>query len=171
VVDDDDPILTVGLADLEHSLHVVAPTQHQLLALLREVTAIGYEPRHGQLPNVPPAHGRSLNVPEVDLVDGGKAAQDEGFDGFQQVSDNLDVRMMKTLMTQPANGGGQLHAATRGGDGRHRATTTGLTVLDVPEGRWMSMTTTMSGQRWVIAAPAGPQLLVSKLYELLRELA
>ena len=39
------------------------------------------------------------------------------------------------------------------------------------KGRWMSMATTMSGRRWVIAAPAGPRLLVTKLHELLGDLA
>jgi len=74
------------------------------------------------------------------------------------------------LLKQPVLGISQLWTAARGTDGRLRRADTPIIVRDTAEGRWLTQTTTTSGRRWVIAAPAGPQLVTSKLYEVLRRL-
>lgn len=64
----------------------------------------------------------------------------------------------------------QFWVAARGPDGRRREARTPITVRDTAEGRWLARTTTVSGQRRVLAAPSGPQPLASKLHEVLRGL-
>jgi ESX secretion-associated protein EspG len=124
-----------------------------------------------QLPPLAPAQGRSLNVAASDLTGERAAGDEEGFAGFGQQAEAHDVRALRALLAQPALGGGQLYVAVRGRDGRRRQSDTPITVRDTAEGRWLTQTVTTSGQRWVITAPASPQLLVSKLYETWRVLA
>jgi EspG family len=124
------------------------------------------------LPVMPPAQGRSINVLESDLTGSGRHSQEDGFAGFAAVGESADVRMMKALMAQPPLGGGQLHVAARGRDGRRHTCPAPITYVDVPEGRWLTQVTTNgSGQNWVIATPATSQLLVAKLYEMYRALS
>ena len=122
-----------------------------------------------QLPAVQPAHGRSVNVSEADYM-GARADSEEGFGGFANQTESPDTRALKALLKQPVLGISQLWTAARGTDGRLRRADTPITVRDTAEGRWLTQTTTTSGRRWVIAAPAGPQLVTSKLYEVLRRL-
>jgi hypothetical protein len=124
-----------------------------------------------QLPAVQPAHGRSVNVAEADFT--GSASRpdgDEGFGGFGDRAESPDARALKALFKQPVLGISQFWAAARGADGRLRQADTPITVRDTAEGRWLMQSTATSGRRWVIAAPAGPQLVTSKLYEVLRAL-
>jgi len=74
------------------------------------------------------------------------------------------------LLAEPVLGVSQLWAAARSTEGRLRQAETPLTVRDTAEGRWLTQTTTTSGHRWVTATPAGPQLLTSKLHEILGKL-
>ncbi|MFI9388624.1 ESX secretion-associated protein EspG [Kutzneria sp. NPDC052558] len=132
-----------------------------------------------QLPAVPPAHGRSLNVPETDLS-GARPAQDsdEGFAGFgSQTGPSTDVKLFNTLMNEPRTATSQLYVAVRDGLGRRVRATHNLSVIDVApgrsaEGRWMTQEATNgAGGNWVYAAPANPQALTAKLYEMVRALS
>jgi hypothetical protein len=123
-----------------------------------------------QLPAVPPAHGRSINVSEADFTGTARPNSEEAWTGFNRVSEPHDVRTLKALLDEPVLGISRLWVAARGADGRLHQAETPITVRDTAEGRWLMQTTTSSGQRWVIAAPAGPQLVTSKLYEVLRGL-
>jgi EspG family len=123
----------------------------------------------GQLPARQPAHGRSLNVCEADFT-GSRPDAENAWNGFQPVTEPHDVRALKALMEEPVLGISQLWAAARRTDGRLQQAETPLTVRDTAEGRWVTQTTKTSGQRWVTATPAGPQLLTAKLYEILRRL-
>jgi hypothetical protein len=122
-----------------------------------------------QLPALPPAHGRSVNVCEADFT-GARPDAENAWNGFRPMTESHDVRAMKALLDEPVLGISQLWAAARGPDGRLRQAATPLTVRDTAEGRWLTRATTTSGRRWVTAAPAGPQLLASKLCEILRSL-
>jgi hypothetical protein len=122
-----------------------------------------------QLPALQPAHGRSVNVCEADFT-GARPDTENGWNGFRPMTETHDVRALKALLNEPVLGVSQLWAAARGTDGRLHQAETPLTVRDTTEGRWLTQTTTTSGQRWVTAAPAGPQLLTSKLCEILRGL-
>lgn len=122
-----------------------------------------------QLPALPPAHGRSVNVCEADFT-GARPDAENAWNGFRPMTESHDVRAMKALLDEPVLGISQLWAAARGPDGRLHQAATPLTVRDTAEGRWLTRATTTSGQRWVTAAPAGPQLLASKLCEILRSL-
>ena len=121
----------------------------------------------GRLPAMQAAHGRSLNVCEADFT-GSRQDAEHAWNGFQPMTEPHDVRALKALMDEPVLGISQLWAAARGTDGRLRQAETPLTVRDTAEGRWVTQTTKTSGQRWVTATPAGPQLLTSKLHEILR---
>jgi hypothetical protein len=122
-----------------------------------------------QLPALPPAHGRSVNVCEADFT-GARPDAENGWNGLRPMAETHDVRALKALLDEPVLGISQLWAAARRTDGRIHQAETPLTVRDTAEGRWLTQTTTTSGQRWVTAAPAGPRLLTSKLSEILRGL-
>jgi hypothetical protein len=122
-----------------------------------------------QLPALQAAQGRSMNVCEADFT-GVRPDAENGWNGFQTMTEAHDVRALKALLGEPVLGVSQLWAAARGDDGRLHQVETPLTVRDTAEGRWLTQTTTTSGQRWVTATPAGPQLLTNKLYGILRKL-
>jgi EspG family len=133
-----------------------------------------------QLPAVPPARGRSLNVPETELTGGGqhRAGDDEGFAGFgSQSGPSPDVKLLNTVMGEPRSGTGQLYVAMRDNLGRRHKVKHPVSFIDVAagrsmEGRWLTQVAVNgSGQSWVIAAPATPQLLVSRLHEMVRALS
>jgi len=123
----------------------------------------------GQLPARQPAHGRSLNVCEADFT-GSRPDAENAWNGFQPMTESHDVRALKALMDEPVLASSTRWVAARSTDGRLHQTETPLTVRDTAEGRWVTQTTKTSGQRWVTATPAGPQLLTSKLHEVLRNL-
>jgi EspG family len=133
-----------------------------------------------QLPTVPAAAGRSLNVPEASLTArGGRHGHgdDEGFSGFgSQDGPTPDVKLLTALMAEPRVGGGQLYAAVRDGLDRRCKAPHALSYLDVApgrsgQGRWMTqLTPSSSGENWVFVAPATPQALTTKLYEMYRVL-
>jgi ESX secretion-associated protein EspG len=117
-----------------------------------------------ELPTVPAAQGRSLNVSTAELT-GPNALSDEGFSGFA-AEPSIDVRMLKALMAEPRTNTGQLHVAVRDALGRRRRSKHTVTYLDLTEGRWMTGMST----GWVYAAPATPRALVTKLAETHRAL-
>jgi hypothetical protein len=98
-----------------------------------------------QLPNVPAARGRSLNVRIVEAE-----------------------TQMRRLMAQPRRGSGQLHVAERDSFGRRRRSPRALCYLDTMDGRWM---TQLTANGWVYAAPATGRTLSTKLTEMRRNLA
>lgn len=121
----------------------------------------------GQLPAMAAAHGRSLNVPEIELTGRRAATDDEGFHGFDRPGPSTDARMLLALMAEPRIGTGQLHVAVRDGLGRRRRSPHALGYVDIGagrpgHGRWMTQLTS----NWVYAAPATPQSLAAKLTEM-----
>jgi hypothetical protein len=123
----------------------------------------------GQLPALQPAHGRSMNVCEADFT-GARPDGENAWNGFRPMTESHDVRTLKALLDEPVLRVSQLWAAARGPDGRLHQAETPLTVRDTADGRWLTQTTTASGRRWVTAIPAGPELVTSKLHEVLRGL-
>ncbi|WP_345033188.1 ESX secretion-associated protein EspG [Kutzneria kofuensis] len=118
-----------------------------------------------------PRHGRSINVSEADFT--GAAARpdgEEGFRGFGRQTESRDVRALKALLDEPVLGISQLWVAARGADGRLHQAETPITVRDTAEGRWLTQTTTASGQRWVIAGPGRPAAGDEQLHEILHSL-
>lgn len=111
-----------------------------------------------QLPNTPPADGRSLNIPAADL---------QPSQGVLDEQPSSDVRMLRTLMARPRNASGQLHVAARDRLNRRRRSPNPLSYLDVREGRWMTRAT---ADGWVHATPATVQLIVSTLGRMRRQL-
>lgn len=125
-----------------------------------------------QLPQVRAAHGRGVNVPEHDLAERPRRhRRDDGYDGLRPAQENPDVAHLRRILDQPTIGGGQLFAGVRDQGGRLRSSPHPLSYLDTEDGRWMNhVSVTRTGERWVVAAPAGPELLVRRLYEMQREL-
>ena len=111
-----------------------------------------------QLPNTPPADGRSLNIPATDL---------EPPQGVLDERPSTDVRMLRTLMARPRTASGQLHVATRDRLNRRRRTPNPLSYLDVREGRWMTRAT---ADGWVHATPATARLIATTLGRMRRQL-
>lgn len=133
-----------------------------------------------QLPRVPAAHGRSFNLAEADITpqtaSSSRSREEDTFGGLSAGSPRADAardaQLLTKVLSQPRIGGGELHAALRDRSGRSRAAAYPLTYFDTPDGRWLQqITANRTGQRWVVAAPATPDLLVTKLYEMQQTLA
>jgi len=146
---------------------VVREGEGALLSTIRAEDVV--EAVVAQLPVLQPAQGRSMNVCEADFT-GARPDNENAWNGFHPRNESQDVRALKALLAEPVLGVSQLWAAARSTEGRLRQAETPLTVRDTAEGRWLTQTTTTSGQRWVTATPAGPQLLTSKLHEILGKL-
>jgi len=128
-----------------------------------------------RLPVVPAARGRSLNVPEAELIGGDRrrAGDDEGFAGFSPlVAPSADASLFHALMAEPRTGASQFYVAVRDDLGRRRRVRSPVSCVDVApgratEGRWMTRTSaTGAGVNWVFAAPATEASLVAKLHEM-----
>lgn len=157
-----DGVLAVRYGDTVH----LQPARRDLLA----------EAVVHQLPRVPAARGRAVNVPEQDVTPADTASRhrrlDEGFGGLRRPAENPDVAHLHRILEQPKVGGGQLFAGIRDRGGRPHSSPHPLSYMDTPEGRWMNqVTVTRTGEKWIIAAPANAELLVNRLYEMQRALA
>jgi hypothetical protein len=128
----------------------------------------------GQLPPVPAAHGQSLTVP-ASTVDGGPSGRpaDEEFSVFAgQARTDPAVTRLKRLADEPRTGGAQFHVAVRDRNGRRHRNAFPLNVIDVESGRWfIQRQHNTSREVWITAAPAAPQTLATKLYEMCHALA
>lgn len=130
------------------------------------------------LPHLPAARGRAVNVPEADVnpqqAPPSRHRRDEGFGGLQRREDaqsNPDVAHLHRILAQEKIGGGQLFAGVRDRGGRPRTSPFPLSFMDTPDGRWMNQTTTTrTGEKWIIAAPANNDLLITRLYEMQQSL-
>lgn len=132
----------------------------------------------GQLPRVPAARARAVNVPESDYkpetAPRRPRREEEGFGGLARAEqmENPDVGHLRRIVDLPTTGGGHLYAAIRLHSGRRQQCATPLGYIDTAEGRFLTQTTAgRTGERWLVAAPASPELLVNRLYEMQRALA
>lgn len=132
----------------------------------------------GHLPQVPPARGRSVNLPEAEVRQlvadrmhaapgASKPLPAEAFDIFGKASMAEDARDLVTAMDQPRSGGGELYVAARVRSGERRRCENPLVYVDTQQGRWMTqLSSGRPGERWIVSAPASRQLLMSKLNEM-----
>lgn len=132
----------------------------------------------GHLPAVPPARGRSVNLPEAEVrrlvADRMHAAPGstkplpaEAFAIFDRPSMAEDARDLLAAMDQPRTGGGELYVAARGRGGERRSSDNPVVYVDTQQGRWMTqLSGDQPGERWIVSAPASRQLLLSKLNEM-----
>lgn len=132
----------------------------------------------GHLPAVPAARGRSVNLPEAEVrqlvADRMHAAPGamrplpaEAFDIFPRASMAEDARDLLTALDQPRTGGGELYVAARTRGGERRRCENPLIYVDTQHGRWMTQLSGGAvGERWIVSAPAGRQLLLAKLNEM-----
>lgn len=130
-----------------------------------------------QLPPLPAAHGRSVNIREQDMPSGAEVrrtiSRDEDFGGLHrsQPSENSDIAQLHRILALPRIGGGKLYTALRDRSGRRHRQPHPLAYLDTPEGRWITQVQqNRTGDNWIIAAPASPDWLVSRLDKLHRSL-
>jgi ESX secretion-associated protein EspG len=127
----------------------------------------------GQLPAAPAGHGQSIAVPASE-VDGAapRSGGDEEFSVFAGQQRNPAVQHLTRLVGQPRTCGAQLYVAVRDGLGRRHRCPFPLNVIDTDAGRWfVQRQYNAGGQVWLTAAPATPQVLATKLYEMHRALA
>jgi hypothetical protein len=127
----------------------------------------------GQLPPVPAAHGQSLTVPAATFDGPSGRPPDEEFSVFAgQARTDPAVTRLKRLADEPRTGGAQFHVAVRDRNGRRRRNAFPLNVIDVESGRWfIQRQHNTSREVWITAAPATPQTLATKLYEMCHALA
>ncbi|GGM83408.1 hypothetical protein GCM10012275_62550 [Longimycelium tulufanense] len=117
------------------------------------------------LPTVPPARGRSLTLPTEHLTLQ-RAAPDDWLVEVRPGDDEATSHA-RTVLALPRTNAGQLHVAARDRYGhRHRAAHP-LTVLDTPDGRWMTQLRPGSdGRPWLVLTPADHRLLAARLNEM-----
>jgi hypothetical protein len=130
------------------------------------------------LPQLTPARGRSINLPEaevrrlvadrMDTAPGAvKPLSADAYRIFGRESMAEDARDLMTVMDLPRTGGGELYVAARGRSGERRRCVNPLVYVDTQQGRWMTqLSDGRSGERWIVSAPASRQLLLSKLNEM-----
>jgi hypothetical protein len=132
----------------------------------------------GHLPSVPPARGRSVNLPENEVrhlvsdrmhtaPGSTKPLSAEAFNVFERASMAEDARDLLTAMDQPRTGGGELYVAARVRSGERHRCENPVVYVDTHQGRWMTqLSSGAPGERWIVSAPASRQLLLSKLNEM-----
>ncbi|GDY30654.1 ESX secretion-associated protein EspG [Gandjariella thermophila] len=136
-----------------------------------------------QLPPVPAARGASVSVPEADMREqpGPRVRplnERTGFTSLAAVQREQDaavrpeVSALKEILNLPRTGGGQLYAARWTPMGVRKRIERPVVYLDTASGRWLTqLRRSPSGESWIVAAPATPQLLASRLHEALRMLS
>lgn len=125
-----------------------------------------------QLPDAPPGYGQSITVPAADIDGGGSRGVDEEFSVFAGQQRNPAVRQLKRVVTQPRACAAQFYVAVRDELGRRRRCPFPLNVIDTDTGRWfVHRQHAAGGQVWLTAAPATPQTVAAKLYEMRHALA
>jgi hypothetical protein len=132
----------------------------------------------GQLPQVEPARGRSINLPEHELrtllgsrvgtaPGAAKPLPADAYDVFGRASMAEDAQELFTAMDLPRTGGGELYVATRDRNGERHRCASPLVYVDTQSGRWMTQVSgNQPGDRWVVSTPASRQLLISRLHEM-----
>lgn len=121
-----------------------------------------------QVPHCAPANARPLSVPkaEVDGRRGDRSHEDltvmrsEMPDAAEQ-----DLTEFRRIMGLERTGGGQLYVAGRNRSGQRQRAEKPVTYLDTVEGRWLVEETPGAGEPMLVAAPAGPDLLQSRIRE------
>lgn len=132
----------------------------------------------GHMPAVPPARGRSVNLPEAEVRQlvadrmhaapgASKPLPADAYKIFGRASMAEDARDLMTAFDQPRSGGGELYVAARVRSGERRRCENPLVYVDTQQGRWMTqLSAGRPGERWIVSAPASRQLLLSKLSEM-----
>lgn len=132
----------------------------------------------GHLPQVPPARGRSINLPEaevrrlvadrMDAAPGaGRPLPADAYNIFGRASMAEDAKDLLTVMDLPRTGGGELYVAGRGRSGERHRCPNPVVYVDTQQGRWMTqLSNGRVGERWIVSAPASRQLLIGKLNEM-----
>lgn len=177
------------LASPEHTLGVVtAAVGREAVLAVRDDDVVTLRPIRpdalaevlvAQLPDVPAAHGRSFNIAEADVAPQHTAprhVRDEDVFGGLSATNRRDGRgddaaNLQKVLALERIGAGELHATVRNRAGRPHAAAYPLTYFDTVNGRWMQqITVNRTGERWVVAAPATRDLLITRLYEMQRAL-
>lgn len=176
--------------DSECAVLVAANGQEAVVAV-REGKQVRLHPAHpdglaealvARLPPTPPARGRAVNLPEAgvrellahrgDAPPGlGKPLPSSAYRVFSRASEVEDATELMAALDQPRIGAGELYVAARVGNGVRRRCQHQINYVDTAAGRWMTqLSGDQPGQRWLVAAPASRQLLISKLREMLNQL-
>lgn len=124
-----------------------------------------------QLPAAPAGHGQSITIAASDIDGPPHGGGDQEFSVFAGQQRNPAIEQLNRLVGQPRTCGAQLYVAVRDGLGRRRRCPFPLNVIDTDAGRWfVHRRHTAGGQVWLTAAPATPQVLVTKLVEMYQAL-
>lgn len=128
------------------------------------------------LPGAPPGRGHSITLP-LDALRGltgqssGRPRQDDFSDvSWMQRGPERDSERdaLTRLLKEPRLGGGRVYAAGRDRLGRKHQVQDPITYLDLASGRWlMQQKPSPDGQPWMVAIPATPELLISRVNDLL----
>ncbi|MFC0432266.1 ESX secretion-associated protein EspG [Kutzneria buriramensis] len=121
-----------------------------------------------QLPAAPAGHGQSITVPASEIDGTARSVGgDEEFSVFAGQQRNPAVQQLRRLVGLPRTSGAQLYVAVRDRLGRRHRCPFPLNVIDTDAGRWfVQRQHNAGGQAWLTAAPATPQVLSAKLYEM-----
>lgn len=161
----------VHTTELDYTLHVAASGRDAVFAVLAtqqaRVLLRSARPESlvaellAELPECPPAHGRSLSAPEADLR--GPGADDM----HDPPVPRGEARRVAELLRRPRLAEGQLFTGIRDGRGvRHSNQRNPLVFIDAEDGRWLTYRTQDgSGNRFVVATPGSRESLSTKLRE------
>jgi hypothetical protein len=114
----------------------------------------------GELPDVPAARGRPVTLSYEDY----RAASEDrdGFGGFR-ARDNPDAAEMRSLLSRPRLGAGELYAAARLDNGTRRRVERPVVHLDTAQGRWLAERRTDDRGDTVSLTPADSALVTARL--------
>lgn len=121
-----------------------------------------------QVPQRAPANAHALSVPKAKIEGKPGSASNEDVSLMRsEVPDaaQQDIDEFKRIMGLQRTGGGQLYAAARNRSGQRQRADKPVTYLDTVEGRWLVEETPGAGEPMLVAAPATPELLRSRLRE------
>lgn len=130
------------------------------------------------LPPMAPARAQSITVPTdayQNMVDRPQPEDRESGGWLQQniPADRLNQELtaMRRLMSQPRLGGGRFYAAARDNLGRRFKCQYPITYLDLESGRRLvQQKPSDTGNPWVVAVPAKPDIVLAALTDLSRSL-
>lgn len=128
----------------------------------------------GCLPRVAPGRGQSINLPVTAVRAGLASSRLPTVDVLDEIGPAVASRVapFAHLAGLRATGAGELHTAARDRiSARRIGSARPVGYQDTVEGRWLVQMVPSHDEDWVVAAPATPALLVTRLREAHRELA